>query len=834
MGPIARPGRVTAVLGPTNTGKTHFAMERMLGHASGMIGFPLRLLARENYDRIARIKGVDQVALITGEERIAPPSARWIVATVEAMPVDRTVAFLAVDEVQLAADCERGHIFTDRLLNARGAAETMLLGSDTARPLLRRLLGDALQVVARPRLSTLSYAGPRKLSRLPRRSAVVAFSAEDVYRLAEVLRRQRGGCAVVMGALSPRARNAQVALFQSGEVDHMVATDAIGMGLNMDLDHVAFARLSKFDGHAPRRLTPAEIGQIAGRAGRHARDGAFGPTAELGPFDPDLVEAIEEHRFDPLTRLWWRNAELEFRSVSALLASLDRAPPDRMLLRKRDADDHRALAALARLPEVAARAVAPAIVRRLWEVCSVPDFTKLLGDGHVRLLAGLFDHLTGPTGRLPADWVARRFERLDRMDGDIDTLSARLAHVRTWAYVAQREGWLDDAESWRERARDLEDRLSDALHARLTDRFVDRRGAHFIQKLADPDLPLLVGVKPCGEVVVEGFPIGRLEGFRFLPDPRVAGLDARRLMTAARRALGEEIARRVRSLVDGPDARIALDAAGRMTVDGLVVGRLVAGPEPRRPRVALQRFDLLDPAAAERVRRRLSAWVEATLSARLAALDGLAVIATSGAGRGLAFRLGEGLGVAALDGPVTLDPGERRAFAKAGVRVGRRAAWQASALSGDLAGLRHQLLAIAIGADPLPPSGLGRRRVRPEPGDLAGYRLSGYRIAGPVGLRVDVADLVEGLLRRAGRRAHPANSGIPPRLVAIAGCAPDELPALVAAFGWRAAVVDGGVRLRPRARRAPAPRLGDPLGDATSEAADSPFAALARLRVAVR
>jgi ATP-dependent RNA helicase SUPV3L1/SUV3 len=482
--------RVTAVLGPTNTGKTFLAVDRMLGHSSGMIGFPLRLLARENYDRIVRLKGARAVALVTGEEKIAPPTARYFVCTVESMPLNRPVAFLAIDEVQLAADPERGHIFTDRLLHARGIEETMFLGSDTIRPLLRRLVPDAT-FESRPRFSTLTYTGPKKLNRLPRRSAVVAFSAGDVYAMAELIRRQRGGAAVVLGALSPRTRNAQVAMYQAGEVDYLVATDAIGMGLNMDVDHVAFAELAKFDGRRPRRLTAPEIAQIAGRAGRHMNNGSFGTTAEAGEIPPEMVEAVENHRFQPLASLYWRNRDLSFRSVEALLRDLDARPPDRALIRMREADDHLALAALARDPEILRMAQGPAAVRLLWEVCQIPDFRKILTEAHTRLLGHVFRHLMQPAAVLPETWVARQVERLNDDQGDIDTLTQRIAHVRTWTYIAHRGDWLTNSGEWQERARAIEDKLSDALHQRLTQRFVDRRQAALQRRLKEGYLKMI-------------------------------------------------------------------------------------------------------------------------------------------------------------------------------------------------------------------------------------------------------------------------------------------------------------------------------------------------------
>ncbi|HEX6092269.1 MAG TPA: helicase-related protein, partial [Dongiaceae bacterium] len=419
--------RITAVLGPTNTGKTYLAVERMLGHRTGMIGFPLRLLARENYDRIVKLKGASAVALITGEERIIPAHPSYLVCTVESMPLDRRVSFLAVDEVQMAADPERGHVFTDRILQARGEDETMFLGADTIRPLLRKLVPQA-EVIRRPRFSTLTYTGPKKITRLPRRSAVVAFSTTEVYELAELMRRQRGGCAVVMGALSPRTRNAQVEMYQSGEVDYMVATDAIGMGLNMDLDHVAFARMTKFDGRASRRLTAPEIAQIAGRAGRHMNNGTFGTTAEVGPLDPELVDAVENHRFDPIGTLYWRNTDLDFRSLQGLLQSLDRQPPAPGLIRVRDADDHLALAAIARDPELAGFARSRDRLRLLWEVCQIPDFRKTLTDSHTRLLSQVYSYLATEPCVLPTDWVSEQISRIDRTEGDIDQLVQRIAY----------------------------------------------------------------------------------------------------------------------------------------------------------------------------------------------------------------------------------------------------------------------------------------------------------------------------------------------------------------------------------------------------------------------
>ncbi|HJU19921.1 MAG TPA: helicase-related protein, partial [Stellaceae bacterium] len=663
--------RLVAVLGPTNTGKTHLAIERMLAHRSGMIGFPLRLLARENYDRIVKLRGARAVALITGEEKILPPNPSYFVCTVESMPLDRPVEFLAIDEIQLCADPERGHIFTDRLFHARGLAETMLLGAETIKPLMRRLL-PGIEHIGRPRFSRLTYSGHKKLTRLPPRSAVVAFTAADVFSLAELIRHQRGGTAVVLGALSPRARNAQVGLFQAGEVDYLVATDAIGMGLNMDLDHVAFASIGKFDGSGPRRLSAAEIAQIAGRAGRHMSDGTFGTTADQGPLDPEIVEAVEAHRFDPLQRLFWRNSRLRFTTVEALLQSLDERPAVPGLVQAREADDLRALRTLARSREIAARAVHPGAVRLLWEVCQIPDYRKVMSDGHTRLLSHCFLHLAGPLERLPTAWIAEQMARLDRVDGDIDTLMMRIAHIRTWTYIAHRNDWVERAAEWQERARGIEDRLSDALHERITQRFVDRRSAFLVRQLASEGA-LLASVSQAGEVRVEGVYVGRLDGLRFVPDATREG-EMRTLLAAANRVLRGEVATRARRLAADEDAAFALDEAGTLLWHDAPVGRLRAGGRLIAPKAELFATDFVEGEARERVRRRLQNFVDGEIERRLLPLFAAEALPLGQAGRGLVFQLKSALGTLpardVADLVTALDPADRAALGRLGLRFG--------------------------------------------------------------------------------------------------------------------------------------------------------------------
>src|SRR5690348_5816739 len=591
---------VRAILGPTNTGKTHLAIERMCGHSSGVIGFPLRLLAREVYDRVVAMKGEKQVALLTGEERIVPPGAHYFLCTAESMPVpggdahndgemQRDFAFAAIDEAQLGIDPERGHVFTDRMLRVRGREETLILGSVSLKPLVRELLPDA-EIVTRPRFSTLRYSGSVKLSRLPPRSAVVAFSAEQVYALAEMLRRFKGGAAVVMGALSPATRNAQVAMFQRGEVDYLVATDAIGMGLNMDVSHVAFAGLEKFDGRRERRLSIAEMAQIAGRAGRHQKDGSFGTlglTEESGGLTDAEIAAIEEHRFRPLDFIYWRNAELDFTDVPALIASLERKPDDPTLRPAPEAIDLAVLKLIAEDPAIASRKAVQA--RRLWAVCGLPDFRKVGPMHHARMVRRLFSYI-GEGGHVPHEWFAAEVARLDNMSGDIEALADRLAGIRSWAYIAQRADWLKDPAKWAERTREVEARLSDALHERLTQRFVDRRTAVLVRDIGARGADALpVTVAADGEVSVGPEPIGHLSGFEFRVDPSARLADKRLLLAAAERRLGDELDRRANALIDAPDNVFALlvEEGGGVAVtwQGHVLARLAPGRSLLEPAI---------------------------------------------------------------------------------------------------------------------------------------------------------------------------------------------------------------------------------------------------------
>ncbi len=823
---IRERNRIRAILGPTNTGKTYLAMDRMLGHASGMIGFPLRLLARENYDRVVAMRGHGSVALITGEEKIIPPRPRWFVCTVESMPLDRPVDFLAIDEVQLAADPERGHVFTDRILHARGLSETMFLGADTMRPLLKRLV-PRVEIESRPRFSTLRYAGEAKLSRLPRRSAIVGFSVDQVYAIAETLRRQRGGTAVVLGALSPRTRNAQVEMYQAGEVDYMVATDAIGMGLNMDIDHVAFSGLRKFDGRRTRPLAPPEIAQIAGRAGRHMSDGTFGVASGIGGLDDEIIQAVEDHRFDPVEAVFWRNRLLDFSTARGLLRSLEMRAPQRYLLRPRDADDHVALAELARDEGVADCASNPAAVRLLWEVCQIPDFRKVMPDHHAALLRQVYLHLTDAEGRLPEDWVAGHINRLDNIAGDIDTLTMRLAHIRTWTYIGHRGDWLADSQHWQERGRAIEDRLSDALHERLMQRFVDQRQA-VLGRRRHGGGEILAAVTARGDVVVEGHPIGTMTGLSFQPlgDARDDG--GRALLAAARPVLLGEAARRVGSLVGAPDGEFRLGDDGSIQWRTAPVARLAAGDDLLRPRVQVMRNELIDGAQGERVRGRLAAWLEHELRRRLKPLYRLMEAELGSTVRGLAFQLAEGLGAIRRRPAATqiraLTRADRQALGRHGVRIGLETVYLTALLTPGAIRLRAILWAARQdGPAPLL-LGKGNETLAAADAPMEFWTVTGYRVLGPQAIRVDRLEALARSLRKLAAQGEFAATA---ELQALAGCDGAAFESVAGALGYRGREDRDGVTFRAPARR---PKHKARRGKRKPETnADSPFAELKNL-----
>ncbi|MEZ5971781.1 MAG: helicase-related protein [Hyphomonadaceae bacterium] len=815
--------RTKAVLGPTNTGKTYLAIERMLGHASGMIGLPLRLLAREVYDRVVTAKGEAACALITGEEKIVPEGARYFVCTVEAMPLDRAVEFVAIDEIQVARDLDRGHVFTDRILHTRGFGETMLLGADTMRPMIKKLLPDA-EITHRERMSTLAYGGPKKITKLPKRSAVVAFSADEVYAIAELLRRHRGGAAVVMGALSPRTRNAQVELYQSGEVDFLVATDAIGMGLNMDVDHVAFASRRKFDGHSWRDLRPDEIAQIAGRAGRFTRDGQFGETGECEPFDEEIVERVENHEFEAIEAVQWRNRELKFGSLEVLMASLETPPHRSGLLRVRGADDELVLRRALEDSDLLDRVRGPDEVRRVWEACQLPDFRKLSKDEHVQLALRIANYIVAPKGRAPSQWVSAEIDKLDRTAGDLDALQSRLAHIRTWTYAASRTDWLEDADDWRARTREVEDKLSDALHEALTQRFIDRRTSALLKGLKREDA-LLAGISEDGEVTVEGHFVGRLEGLEFKPDPRVSsGLEGRAVRNAAMRALRPEVSRRLVQIAHAADEDIVLGRDGRVHVNRAAVAKLTQGAPVLKPRLELIGGEQASELELNAARERLELWL-----AQLVAHDLRPLVALENAwrdgrlppdARGLAFRLIENAG--ALDRAVgDLDHmGETacNALRRHGVRLGVHTIFLPALVKPRAA---HTLVLLRRAAFPNAEQSLFLAR----PGALSAplehkrawgeVAAAGYRACGHIAVRLDLVEkLAEAL------ESDPPSDDV--TLARLIGRPVRDLSGILSALGYHRAAAEQGKSKRWRRSR---PRRKDE----AMAPKDNAFSALANL-----
>ncbi len=810
--PASRDGRlrgagVTAVLGPTNTGKTHLAIERMLGHSSGMIGLPLRLLAREVYNKVADRVGAENVALVTGEEKIKPPNPRYWVATVEAMPRDLDLAFVAIDEVQLGADLERGHVFTDRMLNRRGREETLVLGAATIRPMVEKLLRGA-NIVQRPRLSQLTFAGDKKLSRLPRRTAIVAFSADEVYAIAELIRRQRGGAAVVLGALSPRTRNAQVALYQSGDVDYLVATDAIGMGLNLDVDHVAFASDSKFDGYQFRRLNPAELAQIAGRAGRATRDGTFGTTGRCAPFEDDLVRALESHSFEPARILQWRNADLDFASLGALQASLAMTPTESGLTRAPIAQDILVLEHAARDDGIRDLVKGKDAVERLWEACQVPDYRKIAPANHAEMVVTLYGFLMRE-GRIPADWFSNHVAQADRTDGDIDTLSNRIAHVRTWTFVANRPDWLADPEHWQAVTRGVEDKLSDALHERLTERFVDRRTSVLMRRLRE-NTTLETDIQKSGEVVVEGHVIGRLDGFTFAPDAASGGSDAKALQAAARSALAGEINARATKVAHAPEREFVLAADGALRWTGAAVGKLIPGDDVLRPRLRLLADEQLTGAPRDTVQARLDLYLKSHIERQLAPLFALAAAEdVTGIARGIAFQLIESIGVLerqkVAEEVKGLDQPSRAILRKYGVRFGAYHIYFPGLLKPAPRSLAVQLWALkhespdVKGVDELQRLASSGRTSIPVDNDTpkALYRTIGYRVCGERAIRVDILERLADLIRPAlswrtgatGTRPAGAVDGfgftVTGAMTSLTGASGEDFASVLRSLGYR-------------------------------------------------
>ncbi len=802
-----------AVLGPTNTGKTHYAVERMLAHSSGVIGLPLRLLAREIYDRIAARLGPAQVALITGEEKIIPQKARFYVCTVEAMPVEKRFAFLAVDEVQLMANHERGHIFTDRVLHARGMEETLFMGAETARDVLATLV-PKIRFDTRERFSELHYDGPAKLTRLPKRSVIVAFSAAEVYAIAELIRRFRGGAAVVMGGLSPRTRNAQAEMFQSGEVDFLVATDAVGMGLNLDTDHVAFASLTKYDGRRRRYLTPMEAGQIAGRAGRFRNNGTFGTTGDCPPMDEELVKRIEAHDFEPLHYVEWRNSDLDFSSLDALMESLHRPRPTKRLRRIKGADDEAALERLKAIDEVHDALKTQAQVKMLWDVCQVPDFRNLTIDTHVKLLQDIWRTLIKGGGKLSNEFMASKIDRCDETFGGVDALSSRLAFIRTWTYCASKTNWMPNhangSEHWINHAREVEDRLSDALHAALTARFVDRRTRKLLKGIG-ADLDMSATIKDSGEVYVEDDLLGRLDGLKFTADTSQSGLEAQALAAAAQKAVGPEVDRRLTSICSGTHQIFTLSDSGHILWGGMAVGRIAPSGSVFTPDAELIGGELgkgpLREMATDRMREFLRSAVTTQLVPLKALKDLIAAEDTLPAAKGFGYILLENNGAVErrdhLQTIRDLDQDARRQLRSVGVVFGHYNVYLQEMVKPKPARLLSLLVAYGAGGNKKPWIPFAGVTSIPNEGELESSKytqqalsLAGYRAVGNRIIRFDILNRLSFLIREAQEQFKktktPEASGhkfqVMAEMLALLGSSYEDVQGVLKALGYKSEV----------------------------------------------
>ena len=666
--------KITAVLGPTNTGKTHLAIETMLSFESGMIGFPLRLLAREVYDKVIKKISLDKVALITGEEKIIPSNAKYFLCTVESMPIDKHLEFVGVDEIQMCSDHERGHIFTDRLLNMRGEKLTMLMGSGTIKNIISKLDGD-IEFINRERLSKLTYAGHKKISRIERKTAIIAFSAEEVYAIAELIRRQKGGAAIVMGSLSPKTRNAQVELYQSGDVDFLVATDAIGMGINMDLDFVYFSNIKKFDGKKLRRLNLSEIGQIAGRAGRYLNDGGFGITGDCKEISPEEVELLENHKFEEIRTLFWRNSNLNFNNPISLIKSLEEKPQVEWLRKIHECEDEKALKYFLKDQKILNREFDKKTLMLLWECCQIPDFVKKTYGNHFEVIGNVFKFLTSKKGLISEDYMRLQLMKLDKLDGNVDSLSNRIANVRTWSYVSNKNNWVENQSYWIEKTKHLEDRLSDRLHEELTKTFIDKRASVLARGLKQ-DMEFKTEILQNNDVKIDDQFIGKIKGLKLELDLKKGALetDIKSLKKAARQTIGPELEKRVQSIID--TGLISLNEDFKIYWNDFPIARLTTGNDYLNPSFDLIVDDIIEQNTKQKLNDYINKWIHSKINNILKSLIDLKNIKENNSSiKALAYQLYENNGVLKRDQVSeylkNLEQNERKILRDLGVKFGR-------------------------------------------------------------------------------------------------------------------------------------------------------------------
>ena len=666
--------KITAVLGPTNTGKTHLAIETMLSFESGMIGFPLRLLAREVYDKIIKKIGPDKVALITGEEKIIPPGAKYFLCTVESMPIDKYLDFVGVDEIQMCADHERGHIFTDRLLNMRGNKLTMFMGSNTIKNIITKLDAD-IEFINRNRLSKLSYAGHKKISRINRKTAIIAFSAEEVYAIAELIRRQKGGAAIVMGSLSPKTRNAQVELYQSGDVDFLVATDAIGMGINMDLDHVYFSNLKKFDGKKLRKLSISEIGQIAGRAGRYLNDGNFGITGQCKEISSEEVDLLENHKFEEIQTLFWRNSNLNLNNPSVFIKSLDEKPNEKWLRKIHECEDEKAFKFFLRDKAFETTVFDKEKLSLLWECCQIPDFVKKTYGNHYEVIANVFKYLSSKKGKISDNYMRLQLIKLDKLEGNVDSLSNRIANVRTWSYVSNKNNWTENQNYWIEKTKLLEDKLSDRLHEELTKTFIDKRASVLARGLKQ-DMEFNTKILENNNVMIDGQFIGKINGLKLELDLKKGALetDIKSLKKAARQSVGPELEKRIQSIIENSDIELNDDL--KIYWNKSSIGKISPGKDYLNPNIDLIVDDILEINQRQKLINFLDKWLKDKINIILRSLIDLKNFKEKSSSiKALAYQLYENNGVLKRENVSeylkNLGQDDRKILRDQGVKFGR-------------------------------------------------------------------------------------------------------------------------------------------------------------------
>ena len=669
-----KKNKITAVLGPTNTGKTHLAIETMLSFETGMIGFPLRLLAREVYDKVIKKISTDKVALITGEEKIIPSNAKYFLCTVESMPIDKYLEFVAVDEIQMCADHERGHIFTDRLLNMRGEKLTMLMGSNTIKNIITKLDGD-IEFINRDRLSKLTYSGHKKISRINRKTAIIAFSAEEVYAIAELIRRQKGGAAIVMGSLSPKTRNAQVELYQSGDVDFLVATDAIGMGINMDLEHVYFSNLKKFDGKKLRRLNLSEIGQIAGRAGRYLNDGSFGITGECKEITAEDVDLLESHKFEEIRTLFWRNSNLNFNNSSSLIKSLDEKPHMEWLRKIHECEDEKALKYFLKDTNFNNLKFDEKTLSLLWECCQIPDFVKKTYGNHYEVIGSVFKFLSSDKRVISNDYMRLQLLKLDKLDGNVDSLSNRIANVRTWSYVSNKKNWIENQDYWIEKTKSLEDKLSDRLHEELTKTFIDKRASILARGLKQ-DMKFDTKILDNNEVMIDDQFIGKINGLKLELDLKKGALetDIKSLKKAARQTVSPELEKRIQIIIE--TGLIDLENDFKIYWKDSPIARLLSGRDYLNPNIELIVDDILEKNQSQKLLEFLENWLKNKINTTLKSLIDLKNLKEKNSSmKALAYQLYENNGVLKRDQVSEylkkLGQNERKILRDLGVKFGR-------------------------------------------------------------------------------------------------------------------------------------------------------------------